>query len=97
MKMDHAILDTIETKRLIWYSHRQRLAENQWLKIWQQTPAERRKHGRPLWWWKDNVKDDMAPKGRLARPRKYESWEAINNVLTLGIYKIMYIIHRKMH
>ncbi|VEN47842.1 unnamed protein product [Callosobruchus maculatus] len=64
MNVESTILDTIERKRLLWFGHLQRMPSTRWPKrIWQWTPNQRRKRGRPPRCWKDDVMDSMAARG----------------------------------
>ncbi|KAK4883930.1 hypothetical protein RN001_000201 [Aquatica leii] len=61
MKVDKTIIDTIETKRLLWYGHLERMEETRWpQKIWKWTPQGRRKRGRPTRTWFQEIQYAMA-------------------------------------
>lgn len=58
------ILDTIDNKRLIWYGHLLRMNENRWpKKVYQWTPPEKRKRGRPPRRWKQDIEETMNSRG----------------------------------
>lgn len=70
MDVDKTIIDNIETKRLRWYGHVQRMEEDRWpQKILKWKPPQRRKRGRPRRTWIDGVKESM-----LARNLEEEDW-----------------------
>ena len=61
MNVQGTILDTIETKKLRWYGHLERMPENRWpKKIWQWVPHERKKRGRPPRSWKEDIAEAMS-------------------------------------
>jgi hypothetical protein len=54
-------LDRVEEKQLVWYGHLQRMSEERWpKKIWEWSPHGRRRRGRPLRTWSNNIKEAMA-------------------------------------
>jgi len=54
------IMDTINTKRLIWYGHVQRMLAERWPKrMLDWVPDRRRKRGRPRGTWRENVHVEM--------------------------------------
>lgn len=64
MGVKRNIIDKIETKRLLWYGHLERMEEFRWPKlIWKWIPPERRKRGRPPRSWAQDVQDAMAARG----------------------------------
>lgn len=64
MEVEGTILDTIDTKRLLWYGHLERMDNTRWpKKVWQWIPPERRKRGRPPRRWREDVQEAMDSRG----------------------------------
>lgn len=60
MEVDGTILDTIESKRLLWYGHLQRMDDSRIpKKIWDWVPRERRRRRRPARTWRDDEQEAM--------------------------------------
>nr|CAH7762053.1 unnamed protein product [Callosobruchus chinensis] len=60
MDVQETILDTIGSKRLTWYGHLERMANNRWpKKVWEWTPPGRRKRGRPPRSLEKDVEEEM--------------------------------------
>lgn len=58
------IVDTTETKQLVWYGYLQRMPPRWWpKKIWDCVASERKKRRRPRHNWKGNVAEAMKAKG----------------------------------
>ena len=61
MGIDIDLIETIEVKRLRWYGHLERMTMDRWPKrVWEWTPPQRRKRGRPRRSWRDDVEEAMA-------------------------------------
>lgn len=64
MEVEKTIIDTIETKHLLWYGRLERMEETRWpKKVWQWTPQGRRRRGRPVKTWSEGVQDAMTARG----------------------------------
>jgi hypothetical protein len=60
METEVTLTDTIEAKQLKWYGHMKRLEEHRLPeKIYEWTPIERKKRGRPRNTWKKKAKQAM--------------------------------------
>lgn len=64
MEVEHTIIDNITEKQLKWYGHLRRMnAERLPLKVWNWTPAQRKKRGRPRKKWISNIRAEMEIRG----------------------------------
>lgn len=60
MNTEETIIEDIEKKRLLWYGHLRRMEPNRWpQRMWQWSPPERRKKGRPAREWMEGVMEAM--------------------------------------
>lgn len=64
MEATETIIETINTKQLKWYGHLQRMSEERIpKKVWNWTPPQRNKRGRPRKKWVTNIKIEMEKRG----------------------------------
>ena len=60
MNQQESVVETIESRQLLWYGHVKRMSEARWPKfIMEWTPQERRKRGRPPRKWEQDIQNAM--------------------------------------
>ena len=60
MKVEHTLVEDIQTKQLVWYGHLQRMEDDRLpKKVLKWTPTGRRRRGRPRKGWIEGVEKEM--------------------------------------
>jgi hypothetical protein len=77
------IIDTIEKKRLQWYGHVKRMAEERIPLIMEWIPRERRKRGRPRKTWMEGVQTAMTSRNLEPDQWRKRTWmEGVQTAMT---------------